>query len=151
MTGDWQTITESKLWVTELSTGHFSWTRPDPTRRSVDPTRPAIADKKSDPTKSLVQPAARPFPLMYILQLNNYSLIILLLYNKYRRKSINLNVVFEDSYRSRYQGIISKKTIKSEVLNQPMTRPDPPKSGKIVTRPEPTCGSIRSVDNSARS
>ena len=24
----------------ELSTGHFSWTRPDPTRRNVDPTRP---------------------------------------------------------------------------------------------------------------
>jgi len=54
---------------TELSTGHFSWTRPDPTRRNVDPTRPAISDKKSDPAR----PAARPFPNMYYsLQLNNY-------------------------------------------------------------------------------
>ena len=37
----------------ELSTGrdHFSWTRPDPTRRNVDPTRPAINDKKSDPIR----------------------------------------------------------------------------------------------------
>ena len=35
----------------ELSTGHFSWTRLDPTRRNVDPTRLAIADKKSDPTR----------------------------------------------------------------------------------------------------
>ena len=40
---------------------------PDPTRRNVDPTRPAIADKKSDPTR----PAARPFPNMY-----NYWIII---------------------------------------------------------------------------
>ena len=47
-------------------------TRPDPTRRNVDPTRPAIADKMSDPTR----PAARPFPHIYILQLNNYSLFI---------------------------------------------------------------------------
>jgi len=29
-----------------------------------------------------------------------------------------------------------------------LTRPDPPKSGKIVTRPDPTRGSIRPVDNS---
>ena len=40
----------------ELSTGHFSWTRPNPTRRNVDPTRPAIADKKSDPTRSPTPP-----------------------------------------------------------------------------------------------
>ena len=38
------------VYATELSTGHFSWTRPDPTRRNVDPTRPdptrpAIADE----------------------------------------------------------------------------------------------------------
>ena len=51
----------------ELSTGHFSRTRPDPTRRNVDPTRPAIADKKSDPTR----PAVQPFPNMYSFQLNN--------------------------------------------------------------------------------
>ena len=31
------------IWVTFLG--------PDPTRRNVDPTRPAIADKKSDPTR----------------------------------------------------------------------------------------------------
>ena len=36
------------------------------------------------------------------------------------------------------------KTNKSEGL----TRPDPPKSGKIVNRPDPSRGSIRSVDNS---
>ena len=36
----------------ELSTGHFSWTRPDPTRRNVDPTRP---DPRL-PTKSLTRP-----------------------------------------------------------------------------------------------
>ena len=41
---------------TELSTGQFSWTRPDPTRRNVDPTRPAIADKKSAPTRTATQP-----------------------------------------------------------------------------------------------
>ena len=41
------------------STVHFSWTRPDPTR--PDPTRPretltrpAISDKKSDPTRPLI-------------------------------------------------------------------------------------------------
>ena len=34
--------------VSELSTGHFSWTRPDPTRRNVDPTRP-------DPTRDCRQ------------------------------------------------------------------------------------------------
>ena len=39
-----------------------------------------------------------------------------------------------------------EKTNKSEML----TRPDPPKSGKIVTRPDPTRGSIRPVDNSGR-
>ena len=54
--------------ISELSTGHFSWTRPDPPKRWPDPTRPAISDKKSDPTR----PAARPFPNMYSLQLNNY-------------------------------------------------------------------------------
>ena len=47
-------ITNSSL--TELSTGHFSWTRPDPTRWNVDPTRPVIAEK------SLTRPAARPSP-----------------------------------------------------------------------------------------
>ena len=45
-----------------MSTGHFSWTRPDPAKRWPDPTQPAIADKKPDPTR----PAARPFLHMYI-------------------------------------------------------------------------------------
>ena len=36
---------------TELSTGHFSWTRPGKTL-----TRPAIADQKSDPTRSPILP-----------------------------------------------------------------------------------------------
>ena len=41
-------------------------------------------------------------------------------------------IVFEDSYWFRYQEIISKK------LQNPQCWPDPPKSGKIVTRPDPT-------------
>ena len=46
--------------ISELSTGHFSWTRPDPTRRNVDPTRP---DPRL-PTKSLTRPdPTRPDPL----------------------------------------------------------------------------------------
>ena len=44
---------------------------PDPTRQNVDPTRPAIADQKSDPTR----PAARSFPHMYSIYLNNNLLI----------------------------------------------------------------------------
>ena len=43
----------------------------DPTQRNVDSTRSAIDDKKSDPSR----PAARPFPHMYSLLLNNYLLI----------------------------------------------------------------------------
>ena len=41
--------------VAELSTGHFSWTRPGETL-----TRPDIADKKFDPPR----PTARPPPLI---------------------------------------------------------------------------------------
>ena len=59
-----------RTWVafSELSTGHFSRTRPDPTRRNVDLTRP---DPRL-PTKSLTRPdptrsAARPFPHVCIL------------------------------------------------------------------------------------
>ena len=73
---------------------------------------------------------------------------------KYRRKTIHPNVVFAESYQFRNQEVISKQTQKPEVL----TRPDPPKSGKIVTqpadptrdptRPDPIRGSIRPVDNS---
>ena len=65
-----QAIYTIHLAWSELSTGHFSWTptRPDSPERWPDPTRPAITDRKSDPTR----PAARPFPNMYSLQLNNY-------------------------------------------------------------------------------
>ena len=122
----------------KLSTGHFSWTRPDPTRRNVDPTRDCRQKVWPDPTR----PAARPFPNMYSLQLNNYIYQLVNYYIKYRRKSINPNLVFEDSHRFRYQEIISRK------LKNPKCWPDPPKSGKIVTRPDPTRGSIRPVDNS---
>ena len=114
--------------ITELSTGHFSWTRPDPTRRNVDPTRPAIGDKKSDPTRL----AARLFIHMYILWFNNYLIIIWLLYIKYRRESINPNVVFEDWYRFRYQKIISKK------LENPKCWPDPTRPAKIRQNRDPT-------------
>ena len=34
----------------------FTYLGPDPTRRDVDPTRPAIADNKSDPTRGLTLP-----------------------------------------------------------------------------------------------
>ena len=37
----------------ELSTGHFSWTRPDPTRRNVDPTRDCRQKVWPDPTHPL--------------------------------------------------------------------------------------------------
>ena len=50
----------------------------DPTRPGETLTRPAIADKRSDPTL----PAARPLPHMCNLQLNNYLLISLLFYIK---------------------------------------------------------------------
>ena len=49
---------------------------PDPTRQNVDPTRPAIADPKSDPTRpDPTRPVARSFPHMYSLYLNNNLLI----------------------------------------------------------------------------
>ena len=44
---------------------------------------------------------------------------------KYRRKSINPNTVFEDSYRFRYQEIISK-TFKNQSADP--TRQNPAKS-----------------------
>ena len=109
---------------------------PDPTRRNVDPTRP---DPRL-PTKNLTRPAARPFPNMYRLQLNNYIYQLVNYYIKYRRKSINPNVVFEDSYRFRYQEIISKN---EKIRSAVPTRPDSPKSGKIVTRPDPRVHSTR--------
>ena len=64
-------ITQRMMETPELSTGHFSWTRSDPTRRNVDPTRPAIADK------SLTRPDPRPDPSpICAFILNNYLLII---------------------------------------------------------------------------
>ena len=68
----WQLQVFCVWWIcvseTELSPGHFSWTRPDPANRwpdptRPDPTRPTIADKKSDPTR----PAARICPYVYSL------------------------------------------------------------------------------------
>ena len=44
---------------------------PDSTRQNVDPTRPAIADQKSYPTR----PTTRSFSHMYSLYLNNNLLI----------------------------------------------------------------------------
>ena len=43
----------------ELSTGHFNWTRADPTRRNVDPTRPDPT--RPDPTPTRPDPT-RPDP-----------------------------------------------------------------------------------------
>ena len=43
----------------------FLWTRPDPTRRNVDPTRPAIADKKSDPTRPDPRPDPSPICIVF--------------------------------------------------------------------------------------
>ena len=108
-----------------------------------DPTRPAETLIRPDPTRDCRQkvwpdptrPAARPFPNMYSLQLNNlYLLISSLLYIKYRRKSINPNVVFEDSYGFRYQEIIS------ETLKNPKCWPDPTRPAKIRAKswPDPT-------------
>ena len=62
----------SEAFITHQSCPRVTFLGLDPTRRNVDPTQPAIADKKSDPTR----PATRPFPNMFILQLNNYLLII---------------------------------------------------------------------------
>ena len=50
----------------QLSTGHFSWTRPDLAKCWPDPRLP---------TQNLTRPATRAFPHMYSLWLNNYLLI----------------------------------------------------------------------------
>ena len=113
---------------------------------------PGLAKRWPDPrlpTKSLTRPDLRPDPspickfFNWIIML----LIIQLLYIKYCRKSINLNVVFEDLYRFRYQEIISKKLKKkSEVL----TRPAKIRQNRDPTWPDPTRGSIRPMDNSGQ-
>ena len=51
-----------------------------------------------------------------------------------------MNAVFEDSYRFRYQELISKNL---KIQSVDPIRPDPPKSGKIVTRPDPRVHPIR--------
>ena len=40
----------------ELSTGHFFWTRPNPTRRNVDPTRDCWQNVWPDPTRDPTRP-----------------------------------------------------------------------------------------------
>ena len=127
------------LWPWDQSCPRVTFLGRDPTRRNVDPTRP-------DPrllTKSLTrpEPATIPSPICIVFNL----IIIYLLnyyYNKCRWKSINPNVVFEDSYRFKYQEIISKKTNKSEVLTRPgsadPTRPAKIRQNRDLTRPYPT-------------
>ena len=66
--------------ISELSTGHFSGTRPDPTRQNVDPTRPAIADKKSDPTR-LTPPICTMFHEFNIQVAERKQYTILLLHD----------------------------------------------------------------------
>ena len=70
---------------------------------------------------------------MYSLQLKNYIYYLVNYYIKYRRKSINPNVVFEDSHRFSYQEMISKKQ-----KNRDPTRPDP--------RVHPTRGQLCSAN-----
>ena len=50
----------------ELSTGHFSLTRPDPVKRWPDSTRPAIAGQKSDPIWSDPRPDLSPIREVFI-------------------------------------------------------------------------------------
>ena len=116
--------------ISELSTDHFSWTRPDPLKRFTrfDPTRDCRQKVWPDPTRGPTLPQ-----YMYSLQLNNY---IYLLVN-YRWKSINPNLVFEDSHRFMYQEIISKKLKNPKCWPDP-TRQNPAKSWPDPTRPDPT-------------
>ena len=51
---------DNHIAIAELSTGHFSWTRPDPTRPAETSTRP---DPRL-PTKSLTQPDPRCGPTL---------------------------------------------------------------------------------------
>ena len=71
---------------------------------------------------------------------------ILSLYIKYRRKSINPNVVFEDSWRFRYQEIISKNLKNPKCWANPTAKI---RQNRDPTRPDR--GSIRPVDNSVYS
>ena len=111
---------------------------PDPTRRDPakswpDPTHDCRQKVWPDPTRGPTHPH------MCFFKLNNYLLIILLLCIKYRRKSINSNVVFEELYRFRYKEIIREKLKNPKCWSDP-TWPDPPTSGKSwpdPTRPDP--------------
>ena len=78
----------------ELSTGHISWTRPGETLTRPDPTRDCRQKVWPDPTRgpTLNSPICIVFNWIIIHQLV-----------KHRRKSINPNVVFEESYQYRYQ------------------------------------------------
>ena len=49
----------------ELSTGHFSWTRPDPAKRWPDPTRDCQQKVWPDPT--------RPLQMYYMFQVKTIS------------------------------------------------------------------------------
>ena len=96
---------------------------PDPNRPGKqwpDPTRDCWPDPRQDPS-----------PIwLYSLYFNNNVLISELIYIEYHSKSINPNVVFEDSYRFRHQEIISKKwTIRSA---------DPTRQNRDPTEPDPT-------------
>ena len=116
---------------------HLCQSCPRVTFLGPDPIRPAGTLTRPDPrlpTKSLTRPDPRPdpFPNMYSLQLNNYIYWFVNYYIKYRRKSINPNVVFEDSHRFRYQEIISKK------LKNPKCWPDPTHQNPAISWPDPT-------------
>ena len=55
---DWRQLARA-----ELSTGHFSWTRPDPTHRKVDPTRPdPTRDYRQNVWPDPTRPDPRPDP-----------------------------------------------------------------------------------------
>ena len=115
---------------------------PDPTRRNLDPTRPdptrdCWQKVWPDPTRS----AVRPFPHICSLRLNNYLLISLLFYIKYRKPNQSECIVFEDFCRFRYQEIISKKNYKipsSDPTRPDPTRQNPAKSWPDLARPDPT-------------
>ena len=161
-------LSDSSMDRAELSTGHFSWTRPDPVKPWPDPARPDPTrpdPTRPDPrllTKSLTRPAARPFPicvvfnLIIICQLVYYSILNIVKINQ------SECIVFEDSYRFRYQEIISEKLQNPKCwpdstrqnpakswlgpARPDPTRPDPTRPDP--TRPDSTRGSIRPVDNS---
>ena len=97
---------EILTWLRLKSCPRVTFLGPDPITPKPwpDPSRNTRQKVWPDPTRH----AARPFPNMYSLQLNNYIYKLVNYYIKYLRKSINPNVVFEDSHQNRFQEIISK-------------------------------------------